>query len=224
MWPIIKAELKYTKTVYLSFVAFIPLLLLIENTLEDLPNFLIWLLIFLTQFYYLIFLTKEKRFIRHTLLPVSKKSVGFARIMILLTLMISMLGCYGFIGILLAGGAEANPHTAFKFQFMALVANLSLWTLFYILRDIFLYHLRHNRFIQINQERARNVLIFMALLLNLLGVYINIAKPKVFLNILDRIFSFRISPLSAFIFFLLSLLLIYFSVQTFIHRKSYLEI
>ena len=224
MLYLIKSELKYNRFMLLIFMSLAPLVFLLEVSIENMPRFFLYLVLFLLQFYYILFFSKEKRQIRFAILPVKNKTLGFFRLIYLIVLNLFIIGFYLSIGLIY----KSLPNLTYSRHLVSILIYLSIdmiiFSLFYIFRDKIYEVLRSNRFFTIDKETGRNIIIFVALILNVLGVYVNIAKPHLFISIIEFIFESRPDAGDAIIFMAVSICFIYIAGRTYSSRKSFLDI
>jgi len=222
MWQVLKAELNYNKLIFLGFMALVPLIYLIEVNLEDMPRYFTLILLFLMEFYFIFFSYKEKRHISQALLPLSKHEIGFARIFAIFVSSLFILIVYAAIGIYLEWDRSISYVMNYNSIMIFVGIIILIFSVFFIFMDTLVYRLKNNRYISLNNEQVRNLLIFFALVINMLGVYVNIARPKTFLKIVVFLFTLEINFKDVIILLLISLSTMIISTRTYAKRKSYI--
>lgn len=170
MWHILITEFNYNKILFLVLFGFVPIFayMAVYPLLEDMPTamMLFWVMLLPIQIW-IIFRNKENRDRQHALLPVPVVSRALTRMGLIIILCAAMITTYCFIQF------AVNPARPVAFMGAAVAFGIILivFSIYFILRDLLLFSLRNNRLFKLSKERSITVFIFLALILNLLGVY-----------------------------------------------------
>jgi len=112
MWRIIKAEFVYNRVNYLIFLAFLlPVLAYAGLRQSALPAFMAWLFMFLMVNNWNALRIREKRSFQLSTLPLPSRTVGTARLMMIVLLSGSFLLIFGMLQAILipGGGSGVRP-------------------------------------------------------------------------------------------------------------------
>jgi hypothetical protein len=226
MVQILRAEIKYNLKLIVGFFLFLPVTWLLSfNTFEDLsPNYIMfWLMFVMVQSWNSI-RNKEIREYQQAALPLERNQMALARLSMVVVLSLVMIATH-FIVIHLIQPGRVITFTTVMLPFSIL---LSMFSLYYLLRDRLLYFLRHNRIFKITKERTMTVLmlmVFLGVIFGMLGMVAFMDRPTGIATVVDFVIAHN--PFSGEFgfekFFILSLVLSGLTIVTFNHRKSYLE-
>lgn len=229
MRQILKAEFSYNKVLFLSLLSFVPGLayVTIHPPLEDFPmGIMMFWLMFMSAQFWIIFRNKENRDYQQVRLPVSTGRIALVRLGMVALFCVSMIALCCVIQVIL----RPTGPVVFKGMLVAFGIILFLFSTYFILKDLILFFLRNNRVFKFTKEHTKTVLMFIALLLNLLGFYyffvgLRGSEPS---GLIQMIRFIKYNPL-----FTTELGIAEFltgclgfsglSVVTFTRRKSYLE-
>lgn len=227
---ILGAEFGYNKVLFLILLSFVPALayITIHPPMEDFPmGIMMFWLMFMSAQFWIIFRNKENRDYQQVRLPVSTGGIAMVRLGMVALLCVSMIALCCATQVIVK---PAGP-VVFKGMLVAFGIILLLFSTYFILRDLILFFLRNNRVFKLTKEHTKTVLIFVALLLNLLGVYYFLvglrgSEPSSGLIRIIRFFIYNplfTTELGIAKFVIGCLIFSGFSVVTFLRRKSYLE-
>lgn len=225
MFRIFKAEYSYNKFAFWGVLAFVIPICILEAMLADLPHFYIVIAMFWIGLYWTMTRNKEAREYHFIRLPLSRWKLGIARILILIGFVLAILAFYQLIHFIFQYRGSANYPISVKYLLFYLALVLFIFSLYFIVRDLALFFLRSNRFLRLSKEQSKTILLFTALVLNILGVFAFIMRP----TFIGKIFEFFIhdnpfADLSTVIkFAATSLALAALSIVTYNGKKTYLE-
>jgi hypothetical protein len=177
MKAIIKAELKYNRELFALAIG----ISAIVGGLNGLPfreDLINRVMIFWVLFVFLInwnqMRNREKRDMRDGILPLSLARMGCVRVIVPALIALAAALAYAAVEVLVKPGPAPK---ALQILTPAAVIML-MFSLYFMGRDLLLYHLRNNRVYPITPERARTILVFLILFLNLLGIVLFIQASQ----------------------------------------------
>lgn len=225
---ILNMEFSYNKYLFIGTLCFTPFLAYhkIHPVAEDVPlGTFIFMIMFLPAMTWNTSRNKENREYQLAQLPISRFRMALSRIgMVIITgLMVSIL----YSGSLFILGFREVQ--AFHSSLVPLGLIIGLFSLYFVLRDLFLNFLRNNTIFPMNRERTKTLLMAIVLGLNLLGFYFFFTAAKQKLDFVGTFFRFFAHhPLiitlgGNAIWMACSLLLAGLTLITFSVRKSCLE-
>jgi len=223
MWHLLKAEFVYHKKIYLWYSCFLPLIVawVISPPVSLSPNYLMFVLLFMIVQNWVVFRNKEKRDYLHAKLPLSMNRIALVRILMVIIPIITFFSILALIRIII------KPTQPVDFKNPIIYAGILLFgfSVYYVLRDRLLFIMRNNQFFKFTQQRAKLIVIFVGLLLNILGVITFIKRPSILGDIIKFIMTHNpfASEAGVIIFIILSLVFAYLSLITYNRRHEYLE-
>lgn len=224
MWRIIRAELSYNRLLILGFAALVPLLFVSENLIEDLPQMFILVLVNLLAIYVFLFQSRDRRQVRHALLPLANRHKAAARSGLLIVITLFLYSLYltvkAFVYWQQGGPAELNLRTSY----LQVLFLLLFYHIFFLFRDIIVYPLQHNRYWSMTKDQMKTGLLILALLLNMLGVYVHITRPAWLMAFFDILFGHVYSVAEILALSLVTMVLVVLSIGSYCARRSYLEL
>ena len=230
MVQILKAEISYNRGVIIVFFSFLPVIWLLSLVhleslfapLESLaPSYLMFWVMFIMLQGWNSNRNKEIREFRQATLPLSRRKIAVARLMVVVLLSLSMITAYFSILKLIKPAQVIDFHTVISpFAFI-----LAMFSIYFILRDRLLYFLRNNRIAKITREKSFMILMLSNLIAVVAGFVAFITRPKAIGTIVE--FAIIHNPFSGEFslerFFIVSVILAGLTIVTFNYRKSYLE-
>lgn len=226
MRHLLYAEIKYNAAIFFIYSMMAIGVTFIERALDDGGRFYIAMLLFLVVQNWLSFKSKEKRDRLIARLPKSQMVIGGLRIAMIFSGAILIIFVYKVMHVVLDIQGHANyPVTGWK-----LLSHVSLvlffFSLYFIITDILTPRLREMINFELIKERFLQILIFLALVLQILGIVAFMTKaPNIVTNIFDVLFFNN--PLDVVrniqIFAVISLSFAVLSTFTFSKRKNYLQ-
>lgn len=225
MWRISKAEIAYSKYIFLIYLALTVGITFLERALDDGGRFYVGLIIFLIVQNWLSFKAKERRDVIIAKLPLSAISLGLVRLMMIFSSAFLVILVYKTMHFLLDIQGHANyPVTGWK---LINYSSISLFgfSLYFIFSDFIAPRLRELPNYQLIKERAFQILLLLAVVLQILGIVAFMTKaPNFMTDIFDVLFFNNPFDKAANIqrFIVISLLTAAVSVFSFSKRKNYL--
>ena len=225
MFRIFKAEFDYNKYAFGGILAFVIPICILEAMLEDLPTFYIIIPMFWIGLFWIMIRNKEIREYYFAQLPLSRCKLALARIGMIILYSLIIMGFYELIPFIFKFRGPANYPVSTKNLVTYFAIVLFIFSTYFIIRDFTLFFLRSNRFFKLNKEHTKTLLILIAVVLNLLGVFAFIARPAIIVNIFE--FFIHNNPLAdlnnVIRFSAISLALAVLSIASYTRRKAYLE-
>lgn len=164
MIRMMRAEFSYSQFSFLGLLLFIPIICIVEITTEDVPGFLILLVLYLPLQVWITLRNKENRDFLQVRLPVANWQIAAARILLVITFSLVVVPLYKLIYILFA--PEPRPYQGNPLVYAGMI--VLGFSIYFMMRDLFLVFLRK---IGITKERMIMILLFIAIGLNIVGVY-----------------------------------------------------
>lgn len=227
MWILIKNEFDYNQILFSSIMSIVLIIssLIVYQPIEDLPSgiLMFWMMLLVCQFW-VNFRHKENRDLQYARLPVSIGRIAASRILVIILISFSMIGLLILSQIILRHGTIIK----WRGSFVAFGIIIFIFSSYFVLRDLFLYFLRNNSIFPISKDTAILLLVFLALILNILGIFAFYRAQKGELKIFKIFDFFRFNPLFNTVggivqFIILWGLMSVLSIFTYGWRKSYLE-
>lgn len=227
MWYLLKTEFDYNKTAFLGALAFIIPICVLELLLEDLPHFYIIFPMLWSGMFWNMVRNKEVREFSLVRLPLSRRQLGAARLLMIILPALIILGCYASIHFMFRFRGSAN----YPVSTINLVAyfglTLFVFSSYFIIRDLTLVFVRTNRFFRLTKDQLKIILFFVLLSLNVLFAFTFTLNSHS--QSFDSVFNFffRDSPFSdinnVLRFSAISLALAALTIVSYNSRKEYLE-
>lgn len=230
MVQILKAEISYNRRVIIGYFLFLPVIwsLSLANSesllapFEDLPlSYLMFWLMFIMLQSWNSLRNKEIREFQQTTLPLSRSKVALVRLMVVVILALGVNGVY-FVVLKLIRPSHVISLRSVMLPFTIMLA---MFSVYFILRDRFLYILRNNRISKITREKSIMILMLLNLFAVIVGFVAFLTRPKVIGSIVEFVITHN--PFSGEFgfgrFFILSLVLAGLTIVTYNYRKSYVE-
>lgn len=230
MVQILKAEISYNRRIIIGFFSFLPVSWLVSLIhLEGLfapveslaPSYLMFWLMFIMLQSWNSNRNKEIREFGQATLPLSRRKVAQARLMVVVLLALSMDGIY-FVVLKLIRPARVIDFSTVMLPFTFILA---MFSVYFMLRDRLLYFLRNNRISKITRERSFMILMLLNLIAVVAGFVAFMTRPKAIGTIIE--FAIIHNPFSGEFSlersFIVSVILAGLTIVTFNYRKSYLE-
>jgi len=225
MFHIFKAEFNYNKFAFWGALAFVTPICILEAMLDDLPTFYIIIPMFWIGLFWILIRNKEIREFYFVHLPISRCKLALARIGMIIFYSLIIMGFYELIHFIFQYRGSTNYPVSTKNLVTYFAIVLFIFSSYFIIRDLTLLFLRNNRFFKLNKEHSKTLLIFIAVVLNLLGVFVFIARPAIIVSIFE--FFIHDNPFAdvnnVIKFSAISLALAVLSIASYNRRKAYRE-
>jgi len=134
MWNIIRAEVSYHRYIFLTFLAFVPLLIVHEmmGPAERIPPaIVIWMIVFLPVNTWVSVRAKDKRELQYMQMPVKAYKIGMARILMVLGSALASTAVYLALHMIFAQSAPLHLGAFFA----STLAILFIYSLVFIVGD-----------------------------------------------------------------------------------------
>lgn len=186
MLKLVKIELFYHKRMLFLYILVLPFIGLFEYSLEDGARYNILTIMFLLSYTWIVLRLKEKRPYLHLKLPLSHFEIAGTRILTILLCTIIIIIFYKLVHVIFSINGHANYPVTGKHLVGYYGFNIFSFSCFFIVHDLLYAPFRKTKMMTFLREYAKQIFIFLALFLNILGVIAMIKRP----HMIGMIFEF----------------------------------
>lgn len=191
MWRVIKAEISYNVGIFIIYLCLTVGVTFLEQQLKDGGRFYVAMLLFLFVQNWLSFKAKSKRDILFARLPLAGLTLGGIRIgMIVVSALLITVVYKGMHALLGIQGHANYPVTGWKMvNYYSIV--LFLFSIYFIFSDLIAPRLREFSNFEIIKERSIQILLLLAVLLQIFGMVAFLTRAPNFVTALFDLLYFH---------------------------------
>jgi len=224
MIKILCAEMRYHRHLFMIYIILTIAVPFLERALEDGGRFYLAMLLFLLIQNWLALKSKEKRDRLLVILPLPIVSIAAMRlIMILVGAFVLVLFYKGMHAILGIQGHANYPVTPWRIVHYYSVV-LFMFSIYFIATDLIAPRMRERSQFEVIKERFLQILMGLALLLNIFGIYAMLKRPDFLITVFELLYVRNpfIETANVQLFLVFSVFLAALSVVSFGRRKNYI--
>jgi hypothetical protein len=227
MWPLIRSDISYHRNTFIMLFIMVSAFFIFLQFSPEKIDFMIFVLVFVIVNQINTYRIREKRDRQHTLLPLSARQIGMARLLVLLLPCAAAFMFYYLLGLIFTSGEAIE-----SWKLVVLFGlTLLFFSVFLILQDIYYMFPRSRLMGLFGQSThlmvfAIGMLVFMSLgLFAFMSMEKTGQPPAALVYTID--FAKKYNPFGGTFgivrFLIFSLAFSYLSVLTFSRRKSFVE-